>query len=121
MNAIEDKIRILVLATACSLLAGCAGSGLAEALSTPEKLAAEDAAFCQSIGAHPGTPAYTDCRLRKTQMRETRLNADRAAQSSTYQAPPRTVDQPNLLQPMQRAPVLCQEMRTGTISQTFCN
>jgi hypothetical protein len=73
---------IFALVMSSSLLAGCAGSPVGDALAGPEKLAAQDDAYCQSIGAAKGTPQYTDCRLRVTQMRETKHNAARSAAMS---------------------------------------
>jgi hypothetical protein len=34
----------------------------------PEQIAARQDAVCQSYGAKPGTPEYTDCRLRLVEM-----------------------------------------------------
>lgn len=61
-----------MIAGICVLLAGCAGSPLGDAITGPEKLAAQDDSYCRSIGAAKGTPSYTDCRLRVAQMREQR-------------------------------------------------
>src|SRR4051794_35995027 len=58
-------------------LAGCAR--VTGRLAEPEKLAAQDDAYCQSIGTAKGSPQYTDCRLRVTQMRETKHNVARSA------------------------------------------
>ena len=74
----------VVLGVVCAgmLLSGCAGSPVGDAIAGPEKLAQQDDAYCQSIGATKGSPQYTDCRLRVTQMRETKHNAARAAAMS---------------------------------------
>jgi hypothetical protein len=53
--------RALLIAAACATLAGCI---------TPAQIAARDDAVCQSYGAAVGTPAYTDCRLRRDQQRQ---------------------------------------------------
>lgn len=73
---------VVVVGVLCVTLAGCAGSPVGDALAGPEKLAAQDDAYCQSIGATKGTPSYTDCRLRVTQMRETKHNMARSAAMS---------------------------------------
>ena len=72
-------MRFLMILPLCVGLAGCAGSPVGDALAGPEKLAQQDDAYCASIGAQPGTPAYTDCRLRVTQMRENKHNVVRGA------------------------------------------
>jgi hypothetical protein len=63
-------------------LSGCAGSPIGDAIAGPEKLAAQDDAYCQSIGATKGTPNYMNCRLTVTQQRETKHNVARAAAMS---------------------------------------
>lgn len=73
---------VVVIVASSLLLAGCAGSPVGDALAGPEKLAAQDDSYCQSIGAIKGTPQYTDCRLRVTQMRETKHNVARSAAMS---------------------------------------
>lgn len=75
-------MRILLVLPICIGLAGCAGSPVGDAIAGPEKLAQQDDAYCASIGAQRGTPTYTDCRLRVTQMRETKHNTARAAAMS---------------------------------------
>jgi hypothetical protein len=52
------------LVCVCVGVSGCAA-----------QLAQRDDAECKSIGAHPGTPSYVDCRLRKEQMRNATANA----------------------------------------------
>lgn len=78
------------------MLVGCAGSPVGDAIAGPEKLAAQDDAYCQSIGAVKGTPNYTTCRLTVTQMRETKHNSARAAA-------------------MSGGPVVCNQVGTTTI------
>lgn len=75
-------MRILMILPICGLLAGCAGSPVGDAIAGPEKLAQQDDAYCQSIGAQLGTPAYTNCRMQMTQMRENKHNVARAAAAS---------------------------------------
>ena len=65
-------MRILGIVALAAALGGCAGSPVGDAIAGPEKLAAQDDAYCNSIGATKGTPAYTDCRLKVTQQREAR-------------------------------------------------
>jgi hypothetical protein len=70
-------MRFFVLVGVGFLLSACAGSPVGDAIAGPEKLAQQDDAYCVSIGAQLGTPAYTDCRLRMTQMRENKHNVVR--------------------------------------------
>lgn len=49
----------------CVCVAGC----------TAAELTARDDAQCRQLGAAPGTPVYTDCMLRKEQMRNDTRNA----------------------------------------------
>jgi hypothetical protein len=61
MKALLGRIRtpgILATSLACPLCS-CAN---------PEQIAARQDAVCQSYGAKPGTPGYTDCRLRLVEM-----------------------------------------------------
>ncbi|MET4086468.1 hypothetical protein ABIC08_009141 [Bradyrhizobium sp. RT9b] len=51
----------------------------ADNIAGPEKLAMQDDAYCQSIGAAKGTPQYTNCRLTVTQQREDKHNTAWAA------------------------------------------
>ena len=78
----------LVLMLVSTALANCAGSPAADMIAGPEKLAAQDDSYCQSIGAIRGTPQYTDCRLRVTQMRETKFNNARSAAASSVSGGP---------------------------------
>jgi hypothetical protein len=64
------QMRAMGVLALCSALAGCAGSPVGDAIAGPEKLALQDDAYCQSIGAAKGTPQYTSCRLTVTQQRE---------------------------------------------------
>lgn len=50
-------------------LAGCQGTPIGDAMVGKEKLAAMDDDYCRSIGAAPGTPSYTQCRIYKTSER----------------------------------------------------
>jgi hypothetical protein len=52
------------------ILTGCAGSIVGDAIAGPERLAQQDDAYCQSIGARSGTQSYMDCRLLRDQNRE---------------------------------------------------
>lgn len=60
-------------------VAGCAGSPLGDSIAGPEKLAARDDAYCQSIGAAHGTPQYMNCRMVVTQQREDKFNTFRSS------------------------------------------
>src|SRR5258707_14418436 len=73
------KMRILEIVALGAALGGCAGSPVGDAIAGPEKLALQDDAYCQSIGAAKGTPQYTSCRLTVTQQREDKHNIARAA------------------------------------------
>jgi len=72
-------MRIFGILALLPVLSGCAGSPVGDAIAGPEKLAAQDDAYCESIGATKGTPTYTDCRLRVTQQREDKHNIVRGA------------------------------------------
>lgn len=73
------RMRILAIIPTFLALSGCAGSPVGDAIAGPEKLAAQDDAYCESIGATKGTPTYTDCRLKVTQQREDKHNIVRGA------------------------------------------
>ena len=73
------QMRVIGATALCAALAGCAGSPIADNIAGPEKLAMQDDAYCQSIGAAKGTPQYTNCRLTVTQQREDKHNVARAA------------------------------------------
>jgi hypothetical protein len=66
------KVRILGIVVLGAALGGCAGSPVGDAIAGPEKLAQQDDAYCESIGAAKGMPQYTNCRLTVTQHRETK-------------------------------------------------
>jgi hypothetical protein len=72
-------MRVLGVAALCAVLAGCAGTPIGDAITGPEKLAAQDDAYCKSIGATKGTPQYTNCRLTLTQQREDSHNVARSS------------------------------------------
>lgn len=65
-------LRLLAIPLVASFLAGCAGSPVGDALAGPEKLAAADDSYCQSIGTRFGTPEYANCRMAQTNNRENR-------------------------------------------------
>jgi hypothetical protein len=73
------KMRILGIAALGIALGGCAGSPIGDTIAGPEKLAQQDDAYCESIGAAKGSPQYTNCRLTVTQQRETKHNVVRGA------------------------------------------
>lgn len=64
------EMRILGIAVLGVGLAGCAGSPVGDAIAGPEKLAAQDDAYCQSIGLRFGTPDYANCRMITGQQRQ---------------------------------------------------
>ena len=70
-------MRILGIVALCAALGGCAGSPVGDTIAGLEKLAQQDDAYCESIGAVKGTPQYTNCRLTVTQQRETKHNVVR--------------------------------------------
>lgn len=74
--------RIMLVLPVSMALAGCAGSPVGDAIAGPEKLAQQDDSYCQSIGAQPGSPAYMNCRMQMTQMRENKHNVVRGAMLS---------------------------------------
>jgi hypothetical protein len=63
-------MRKLITCCMATMLAGCAGSIVGDALIGPEGLAKRDDAYCQSIGAAPGTPEYVRCRQVEAMRRE---------------------------------------------------
>jgi hypothetical protein len=67
-----------------SLVAGCAGSPIADAIVGPEKLAQQDDAYCRSIGARGSD--YTACRLFMTKQRDDRHTAARMAIGDAFQS-----------------------------------
>ena len=66
-------MRITLTLLAASLVAGCAGSPIADAIVGPEKLAQQDDTYCRSIGATGSD--YTTCRLFMTKQRADRHTA----------------------------------------------
>lgn len=68
-------IGILAIIPFLSALAGCAGSPVGDAIAGPEKLAQQDDAYCESIGAAHGTQNYTNCRLTMSLQRDNRHTA----------------------------------------------
>jgi hypothetical protein len=106
-------------------LGGCAGSPVGNMIAGPEKLAQQDDAYCQSIGARYGTPEYTNCRLVTAQQRDQR-DAARLANSAALMASGAQIiaagqTPPPPLQPMQiPAPVRCRSMQVGITVQTVC-
>ena len=72
-------MKIIAVFVGCLLLSGCAGSPLGDAIAGADKLAAQDDAYCESIGAAKGSPSYTNCRLTVTQQREDKHNIVRGA------------------------------------------
>jgi hypothetical protein len=65
-------MRVVGVLVALSLLSGCAGSPVADAIAGPEKLAQQDDAYCRSIGFNLGTNQYAGCRMMQSQAREER-------------------------------------------------
>ena len=72
------RISVLFFASAfvASALGGC------DALTAPEKLAQQDAAFCQSLGKVPGTEEYDRCRVNREETGE-RRQAERSNMVAT--------------------------------------
>jgi hypothetical protein len=68
-------MRLLLLFPIIITLAGCAGSPVGDAIAGPEKLAAQDDSYCQSIGLKFGTNEYANCRLIQSQQRDRRHTA----------------------------------------------
>lgn len=77
------KMRLLVILPICTLLSGCAGSIVGDALAGPEKLAAQDDGYCKSIGAEPGSDRYYQCRMTLTQQRESKKNTYSSSQGGS--------------------------------------
>lgn len=72
-------MRVLAVFIGFLLLSGCAGSPVADAILGPEKLAAQDDAYCKSIGLVFGTSQYAGCRMVQSQGREERHAASLVA------------------------------------------
>lgn len=68
-------MRFLMLFSALFALAGCTGSPVGDALAGPEKLAAQDDSYCQSIGLKFGSNEYANCRLIQSEQRDRRNTA----------------------------------------------
>ncbi len=68
-------MRFLMLFSALLVLSGCAGSPVGDALAGPEKLAAQDDSYCQSIGLKFGSNEYANCRLIQSEQRDRRHTA----------------------------------------------
>jgi hypothetical protein len=106
------------------LLMDCAGSRVGDAIAGPEKLAQQDDAYCRSIGANVGTPAYTQCRMFATERRDHahEASAERLAAAGralqNIDPPPVPTPAPALVLPR---PTDCTSTRTGYIVQTHCN
>jgi hypothetical protein len=72
------RISVLFFASAfvTSTLGGC------DVLTSPEKLAQQDDAFCQSLGMAPSTKEYDRCRVNREAERE-RRHAERSNMVAT--------------------------------------
>ena len=72
------RISVLFFASAfvTFTLGGC------DALTSPEKLAQQDDASCQSLGKAPGTKEYDRCRVNREEARE-RRHAERSNMVAT--------------------------------------
>jgi hypothetical protein len=77
------QLRVVAAIAVCAMLGGCTGSLVGDAIDGPEKVAARDDAYCQSIGAAKGTPEYMNCRMTLTQQRSDRTRAALSRSSST--------------------------------------
>ena len=66
-------MRVTLTLLAASLVAGCAGSPISDAMLGSEKLAKQDDAYCRSIEAKGSD--YTNCRLFMTKQRADRHTA----------------------------------------------
>jgi hypothetical protein len=68
-------MRFLMTFPILLVLMGCAGSPVGDALAGPEKLAAQDDGYCQSIGLKFGSNEYANCRLIQSEQRDRRHTA----------------------------------------------
>lgn len=116
-----------VAALACAFaLSGCAGSPIGDALAGPEGLAKRDDAYCQSIGALPGTEAYITCRTAASLERSNRHAAafDASANALAAGAVINSANnRPALNQPMPSIlpqQVRCRSTPIGNTLQTVC-
>ena len=71
---LEIEMRIsglcLLLVLPTTVLGGCAGSIVGDAIAGPEKLAQQDDAYCTSIGLSFGSPDYAKCRMMRDRARQ---------------------------------------------------
>lgn len=104
-------MRVFAGFVALSLLSGCAGSPVGDAIAGPEKLAQQDDEYCRSIGARPGTPNYTNCRLTVSQQRDAR-HANRLAIAGAAIS--------SMAPPPAPPPRTCQSVQVGHVWQTVC-
>lgn len=105
--------RALMGVALAMVLHGCAGSPVGDALAGPEVLAQRDDAYCKSIGAPQGTPAYPQCRMFATQQRNAGHQAafDRSAAASRALL---------TAQATQSNRISCTSTSTGTMTTTNC-
>lgn len=77
-------MRIFIIFCFALLLVDCASQQEREAKMQVQIAAADaaDASRCASYGAQPGTPAYTECRIQLTQMRQQAAIATQAQQTA---------------------------------------
>lgn len=95
----------------CALgLGGCvtAEEELAQRQAAAKALNAKHDAVCQSFGAQPGTPAYTDCRMRFLEMMSADIASRRQARAIGSSGTSVTINQqapaspPFVMQPIGR-------------------
>jgi len=118
-------MRILGIVALGVALGGCAGSPVADAIAGPEKLAAQDDAYCTSIGLKFGTDQYAGCRTVQSQAREERhaasiatgdnLLAAAAVVAANQPQPPAVAPLPNILPQQTR----CQSYGRTTNCTTY--
>lgn len=123
-----NRLSPLLIALA---LAGCASSEqIAQRNSAAQAaMVAQDDSYCASIGAPPGSPNHTQCRLTMLQRRDQQAAADSARQMAASQALLATgaalAAGPNL-DPVTPVPNIipqqtrCRSMMIGGIMQTVC-
>lgn len=93
------------------LLAACQGSLVGDKLAGPQALAANDDAYCRSLGVAPGSQAYVDCRLEKERLRAAKHAVALKGISEGLK---------QMGTPPPRRTVNCTTMRNGAYLDTVC-
>lgn len=108
-------MRLAAVLVASLSLAGCAGS-VAERMIAPERAAAREDDYCQSIGAAYGSPNYQACRMQLNQNAE--MRRAQAIEGMQRASASMTIVPPN---PPANNTIHCTTMGPSTYRTTTCN